>query len=145
MPQFTKGRWVFPEGKTCISTFDSDGYIEKNIAEVYADMPIPEFEANARLIAEAPVMYELLNKTFHILGKNTANDAICREIDECLSRVDGIPSEHKYTPTLTAASVDMYNLLKEVQLWFHGENSAQVFILNDVKALLNSIDGKDEQ
>ncbi len=46
---------------------------------------------NGRLIAEAPVMYDLLNKAFHMLGKNAANDTICREIDECLSRVDGVP------------------------------------------------------
>ena len=89
MTSFTKGRWLFPEGETCISTFYSNGCVERNIAEVYVDMPTPEFEANARLIAEAPVMYDLLNKAFHILGKNAANDAICREIDECLSRVDG--------------------------------------------------------
>ncbi len=48
-------------------------------------------ESDARLFVEAPVMYDLLSKAFHILGKNAANDGICREIDKCLSRVDGVP------------------------------------------------------
>ena len=44
-------------------------------------------EANARLIAAAPEMYELLNKAYHILGKDTE---ISREISECIFRADGI-------------------------------------------------------
>lgn len=39
-------------------------------------------------------MYDLLNKAlhiFHIIDKNIINDGICREIDECLSRIDGVP------------------------------------------------------
>ena len=88
MPAFTKGKWVLPEGKTCISTFDSDGYIEKNIAELYADMLIPEFEANARLIAEAPVMYDLLGKAWDALPDD---HPLRYEIDACLCHVEGSP------------------------------------------------------
>ncbi len=48
-------------------------------------------ELMPELSQKPPVMYDLLNKAFHILGKNAANDGICHEIDECLSRVDGAP------------------------------------------------------
>ncbi len=89
MPDFTKGEWRpckkygFPEiiDESCRSI--------AHLNAIYFTRE--EAKANARLIAEAPVMYELLNKAFHILGKNTANDEIYREIDECLSRVDGAP------------------------------------------------------
>ncbi len=98
MPEFTQGKWFhcwqnMKVGKRkrieiVAGVKVSDGAI-KSIANVSGTDT--EAQANARLIAEAPVMYDLLNKAFHILGKNTANDAICREIDECLSRVDGAP------------------------------------------------------
>lgn len=88
MPQFTKGKWTYaPPPNDKNKTYGVFGAEGKEIILV----ALVEKQANARLIAEAPVMYELLNKAFHILGKNTANDAICREIDECLSRVDGAP------------------------------------------------------
>ena len=98
MTSFTKGKWFHCWYNTkvgkhkCIEVVAgvkvSEGAI-KSITKVSGTNV--EAQANARLIAEAPVMYDLLNKAFHILGKNTANDAICREIDECLSRVDGAP------------------------------------------------------
>lgn len=98
MPQFTKGRWeIYPHVvRASFKVLATIRVPDSNIANI-AYVPVihgfPEHEAraNVRLIAEAPVMYELLNKAFHILGKNAANDAICREIDECLSRVDGAP------------------------------------------------------
>ena len=82
MSNFTKGRWE-------ADTLYGDHYVVFANDHVVADCF--KNADNAQLIAEAPVMYELLNKAFHMLGKNTANDAICREIDECLSRVDGAP------------------------------------------------------
>ena len=98
MPQFTKGKWeIYPHVvRASFKVLATIRVPDSDIASI-AYVPVihgfPEHEAraNVRLIAEAPVMYELLNKAFHILGKNTANDAICREIDECLSRVDGAP------------------------------------------------------
>ncbi len=102
MSQFTKGKWyagmedrygpyVYAvNGKEDtiiaiirISTYSSDQFSDDEVIAIK--------KANARLIAEAPIMYDLLNKAFHVLGKNAANDGICREIDECLSRIDGVP------------------------------------------------------
>ena len=87
MASFTKGKWVVDNDAWGVYSNSADCYI----ALMGAFHINEEKEANARLIAEAPVMYDLLNKAFHVLGKNAANDAICREIDECLSRVDGAP------------------------------------------------------
>ena len=97
MTSFTKGRWeIYPHVvRASFKVLATIRVPDSDIASI-AYVPVihgfPEHEAraNVRLIAEAPVMYDLLNKAFHILGKNAANDAICREIDECLSRVDGI-------------------------------------------------------
>ena len=92
MPQFTKGKWTYaPPPNDKNKTYGVFGAEGKEIILV----ALVEKQANARLIAEAPVMYDLLNKTFHILGKNATNDTICREIDECLSRVDGAPVQEK--------------------------------------------------
>lgn len=85
MSAFAKGRWEiidWGDGKDLsINTPDDEVYC---VAQFIPNL------SNARLIAEAPVMYDLLNKAFHILGKNAANDGICRKIDECLSRIDGV-------------------------------------------------------
>ena len=102
MSNFTKGRWeIYPHVvRASFKVLATIRVPDSDIASI-AYVPVihgfPEHEAraNVRLIAEAPVMYELLDKAFHILGKNTANDAICREIDECLSRVDGAPVQEK--------------------------------------------------
>ena len=98
MSNFTKGEWqIYPHvvraSFKVLATIRVPNSDIANIAYVPVIHGFPEHEAqaNVRLIAEAPVMYDLLNKAFHILGKNAANDAICREIDECLSRVDGAP------------------------------------------------------
>ncbi len=89
MPQFTKGKWTIKKLLAGLGVFAVNEGSREPVADCLDN------EANARLIAEAPVMYDLLNKAFHILGKNAANDAICREIDECLSRVDGAPVQEK--------------------------------------------------
>lgn len=95
MPQFTKGKWkiiIDPIG--FMGTIDICTKDKGDICSLInysARKCNNEMIANARLIAESPVMYDLLNKAFHILGKNAANDGICREIDECLSRIDGAP------------------------------------------------------
>ena len=102
MTSFTKGRWeIYPHVvRASFKVLATIRVPDSDIASI-AYVPVihgfPEHEAraNVRLIAEAPVMYELLNKAFHMLGKNTANDAICREIDECLSRVDGAPVQRE--------------------------------------------------
>ncbi len=102
MANFTKGRWeIYPHVvRASFKVLATIRVPDSDIASI-AYVPVihgfPEHEAraNVRLIAEAPVMYELLDKAFHILGKNAANDAICREIDECLSRVDGAPVQEK--------------------------------------------------
>lgn len=46
------------------------------------------YEANARLIAEAPLMYDLLNKAFFALPKD---HALKYDIDACLCHVEGTP------------------------------------------------------
>ena len=78
MSDFTKGKWEAE-------------FIYDSFWAVFANnLPVAECdnnEANARLIAEAPKMYELLNKAYHILGKDTE---ISREISECIFRADGI-------------------------------------------------------
>ena len=95
MPQFTKGKWkisIDPIGfMGTVDIYTEDKGDICSLINYSARKWNNEMIANARLIAEAPTMYDLLNKAFHILGKNVANDAICREIDECLSRVDGAP------------------------------------------------------
>ena len=98
MASFTKGRWqIYPHVvRASFKVFATIRVPDSDIANiayipVIRGFPENEAQANTRLIAETPVMYDLLNKAFHILGKNAANDAICREIDECLSRVDGAP------------------------------------------------------
>ncbi len=94
MSKFTPGKWEVM-GIAAVAVINRKernfhAICDCNFGEI-TEEHIEENNANARLIAESPVMYDLLNKAFHILGKNAANDAICREIDECLSRVDGAP------------------------------------------------------
>ena len=94
MPDFTEGRWVFSEGKICVSTFDSNGDVERTIAEVYADMPTIEFEANGRLIANAPKMYWLLKVLSNVdapMGEDRFDDLLLAvdEARKVLARIDG--------------------------------------------------------
>ena len=51
----------------------------------------PDSDKNARLIAAAPKMYELLNEAFHALEGITNSEALRFDIDACLCHVEGCP------------------------------------------------------
>ena len=67
MSDFTKGKWeIAADG--CIEIYSENGLIIKGIAEV-AEYDTAEGKANARLIAAAPEMYELLSEMYELLSK----------------------------------------------------------------------------
>lgn len=90
MPAFTKGKWV-DCGDCTVGVEGEDGFIKCWICECvpdYTDITEECAEANTRLIAEAPVMYDLLGKAFDALP----NDHPLRyDIDACLCLVEGTP------------------------------------------------------
>ncbi len=90
MALFTKGTWIFKPRSLGVVNIAIISDIGERIGTIYGSGETSL--ANARLSVKAPVMYDLLNKAFHILRKNAENDPICREIDECLSEVDGAPA-----------------------------------------------------
>ena len=89
----SSGEFVFtrvPEGLAMVAQMLGLSYLTEELS-LSAEEAIKVRKSNACLMAEAPTMYNLLDKAFCILRKNTANDEICREIGECLSRAEGAP------------------------------------------------------
>lgn len=81
MPEFTKGKWKYFDLYGIIGT-DTDG-----IARVFnagKETLTPEGHSNARLIAEAPEMYELLKKC----ADELAGD-LSQECFDLIARIEG--------------------------------------------------------
>ena len=83
MSKFTKGKWEVEHG-----AFDPEIICEnKYLAFIYNLEHLEETEANARLIAAAPEMYEWLKTITKIFeGGNVIN---VKGIQELLKRIDG--------------------------------------------------------
>ncbi len=82
MPQFTKGKWTIKKLLAGLGVFAVNEGSREPVADCLDN------EANARLIAEAPVMYDLLNKAFDVLPKD---HVLKYDIDACLCHVEGTP------------------------------------------------------
>ena len=67
MSNFTPGPWEAKQKYIGISVFDSNGDGVANVCQSYGDTPYKVW-ANARLIAAAPEMYELLREFLQGLG-----------------------------------------------------------------------------
>ena len=75
MPAFTKGKWTVENGIDIISDIHQNAYI----AQLYLIPDEKEHEANARLIAAAPDMYNFLVNLYgmiHIPGVKALLDRI---------------------------------------------------------------------
>lgn len=81
MPDFTKGNWVFWKNKKYPYWYVGKEGSERYIATV-------DKEANARLIAAAPEMYELLKVWVQIQAQPTLRNAQDKA-QELLARIDG--------------------------------------------------------
>lgn len=79
MPDFTKGNWVFWKNKKYPYWYVGKEGSERYIATV-------DKEANARLIAAAPDMYELLKEC---MKKIHSFDDTYRRIEALLNEIDG--------------------------------------------------------
>ena len=96
MSEFSKGKWRYD-----MLPLTADKNIQITIPSKVIALVITrncseeESIANARLIAEAPTMYDLLDSALYLLEKNNNYDEICRDINDCLSRVDGVFTQSK--------------------------------------------------
>ena len=90
MPDFTQGTWTLDKrcghmkanGKTIADVFGATVHNHSDTAA--------EAMANARLIAAAPLMYELLDMAAHSLRHHSDNDGfIAFRIVQLLARIDG--------------------------------------------------------
>ena len=90
MSKFTKGKWQcdFEESKYI---FCCDGDV---LGEVYFTTSDEETEANARLIAAAPEMYELLENLVDILLSHLYSEDKAIRIVDLLARIDGEEKVH---------------------------------------------------
>ena len=94
MSKFTKGKWEYDDAHGCIH---HDGRL---IAEVAggggANYRHAAGQANARLIAAAPEMYELLRLAAQSLRHHSDNDyKIAYSINELLARIDGKETDNE--------------------------------------------------
>ena len=87
MSNFTKGEWE-------TDTLYGDHHVVFANGHVVADCF--KNADNAQLIAEAPAMYELLNRTLDFLVKHDIDDKLRYDIDYCLLRADGSPLQAVY-------------------------------------------------
>ncbi len=110
MSKFTKGKWstddygeyVFAhDGRMMVCQMRGWAFLTTGRAEgdcaLSPDEAIDVQKANAQLIAAAPVMYNLLQHIAHKLRETNYDYKLLKEIDECLSCVDGerIQSENE--------------------------------------------------
>ena len=89
MSTFTKGNW-YNNGQSNF-VFSAQG---KTIAHVsLLSFPKEEYRANARLIASAPEMYELLLRYVDLLYERGTEPEIYAETLDLLARIDGEEQE----------------------------------------------------
>ena len=90
MPAFTKGKWLIHEGYfDGITLNPKQYYIYPDCGEPYTDdFIVCAEEADARLVVEAPVMYDLLGKAWDALPDD---HPLRYEIDAALCHVEGYP------------------------------------------------------
>ena len=90
MHDFTKGEWKYiHSGAMVISvSLSTDSLDKPEICDLPFATPEQERNSNGRLIAEAPVMYELLCRAFDALPKD---HPLKYDIDACLCHVEGTP------------------------------------------------------
>ena len=83
MSKFTKGKWIIDRDGSAIFSDSEDCYV----AELSPANSDEQVAANARLIAAAPEMYELLKKILD----DTQNGQFAREdlLKELLAHIDG--------------------------------------------------------
>ena len=114
MPQFTKGKWKyipvlyqvvsFPEGKEFDIVDGAHVFWDNNAPALWHEITgeinglnnsDEEAHANGRLIAEAPVMYDLLGKAWDALPDD---HPLRYQIDACLCHVEAspVPGEEDY-------------------------------------------------
>ena len=86
MSKFTVGRWTESEGIITVS--DEQGNWIGNVADILCCKNEDEEKANARLIAAAPEMYELLEVWVNLQAQPTLMEARKRA-QELLVRIDG--------------------------------------------------------
>ncbi len=82
MSSFTKGKWIVKKLLAGFGVFAVNEGSREPVADCLDN------EANARLIAEAPVMYDLLGKAFDALPND---HPLKYDIDACLCHVEGTP------------------------------------------------------
>ena len=100
MSNFTKGKWGYHDKLGLILTYDERGYVIATVREAGGESVFgtsPEGQANARLIAAAPEMYELLYEALQELkGYDPIGNGISTiypDIEELLARIDGDSQE----------------------------------------------------
>ena len=87
MSNFTKGRWE-------ADTLYGDHYVVFANGHVVADCF--KNADNAQLIAEAPAMYELLNRTLDFFVEKDIDSKLKHDIDYCILRANGSPLQCVY-------------------------------------------------
>ena len=83
MTKFTQGKWIFDDEYIFTA---NKGWM---IADVMAVRNKDECNANGRLIAAAPEMYELLESLVNILLAHSYNQDKAIRIANLLARIDG--------------------------------------------------------
>ena len=88
MSIFTQGKW-----SACVDwsvdILDGKGRVIGTFCDIVGAHEEGETMANARLIASAPRMYELLQEAFLALQRADADEPLRFAIDECLCRITG--------------------------------------------------------
>jgi hypothetical protein len=101
MSEFTKGEWTADEFGAYVFAHDNQMMICKMRGDGYlmlnglSDKEIIEVQkANARLIAAAPEMYELLKVLVQREYDNTVTALLALEAEKLLARIDGEDADH---------------------------------------------------
>lgn len=88
MSDFTQGTW-----RACVDgsvdILDGKGRVIGTFCDIVGAHEEAEMMDNARLIAAAPKMYELLQEAFLTLQRADMDEPLRLAIDECLCRITG--------------------------------------------------------